>query len=743
MHTTLTARRAIIGVIFVVAFLVLASIPRAQAASFWYVATTGNDANICTSPATPCATINGAIDKASSGDTIYVATGVYTGTGSNPILKMWVNPVNLSGGWNSTFSQQVGFSILDGEKQRVVAGIHPIGYTVNVNVDHFVLQNGLWGLVTSGSYVVITNCVVRDNTPGGGILVQSSYLAGFGISMVNCSLTGNQHIGGVGGAIETYDNVFFSNVTISDNYADAGGALAVKGRAWINNSTIAGNTTGVHDGGGIVNRGTITMKNSILANNVAHFYDDPTNDDCVTEGGSWKSDGYNLVGTLGNCGFTPAASDLVDTDPQLGVLQGLLAYRPLLPGSPALNAGTPTGCTDHYGSPLPYDIRGMPRAGRCDIGSYEVGLAVTKSASDILPNKTATYTIQLDNQEGLSLLNGLVLTDTLPGSTTYIPNSLIFTNGSGGVSGSTITWTGSVSGNIPTMVSLGVQVSPPLIATNVVTVGWANATFTAGATLGAHRSFLPLTSQGKVVPTYTCPTSYFDDFSNPASGWPTTDDSYALAEYFNSEYRILTRQAGYFYWARAPLACDLQNYVVEVDARWDGIPGSSYGLVLNLSSDGQYFQLFDINTDLQQYRVLAHSPIGWTEMAPLTTTAAILPGNATNHLKVLVNSTGGYMTLMVNGTVLIDRRPPSIANGSVLADGQPGSIANGGSWKVGLSSVSYPDQPTSDARFDNFHLIVLPPFDSNTQGTQTISSSQETGRTSLPILDLSWKERSR
>ena len=44
----------------------------ALAGATWYVATTGNDANSCSVPASPCATINGAIAKAASGDTINV-----------------------------------------------------------------------------------------------------------------------------------------------------------------------------------------------------------------------------------------------------------------------------------------------------------------------------------------------------------------------------------------------------------------------------------------------------------------------------------------------------------------------------------------------------------------------------------------------------------------------------------------------------------------------------------------------
>ena len=120
MNIRLITRRAASGLVFGIIIFVLAAIPRAKAAGPWYVASTGNDANSCASPAAPCATISGALGKASGNDTIYVETGTYVGTG-------WValeitKPITLSGGWNSDFSRQVGLSILDGQKQ------HPVAY---------------------------------------------------------------------------------------------------------------------------------------------------------------------------------------------------------------------------------------------------------------------------------------------------------------------------------------------------------------------------------------------------------------------------------------------------------------------------------------------------------------------------------------------------------------------------------------------------------------------------------------
>src|SRR5262245_37706201 len=87
------------------------------AAGSWYVATAGNDANSCSATESPCATINGAIGKASSGDTIYIAEGTYT----NPVDTVVVQvskDVILLGGWDNSFSAQTGFSTIDGQNAR-------------------------------------------------------------------------------------------------------------------------------------------------------------------------------------------------------------------------------------------------------------------------------------------------------------------------------------------------------------------------------------------------------------------------------------------------------------------------------------------------------------------------------------------------------------------------------------------------------------------------------------------------
>ncbi|MCS7222228.1 MAG: choice-of-anchor Q domain-containing protein [Anaerolineae bacterium] len=86
------------------------------------------------------------------------------------------------------------------------------------------------------------------------------------------------------------------------------------------------------------------------------------------------SQGHNLSDDATCAAWLTASGDLNHTDPRLGPLQdngGPTPTHALLPGSPAINAGTNVGCP-------PTDQRGVPRpqGPRCDIGAFERGFTV-------------------------------------------------------------------------------------------------------------------------------------------------------------------------------------------------------------------------------------------------------------------------------------------------------------------------------------------------------------------------------
>jgi len=86
---------------------------------------------------------------------------------------------------------------------------------------------------------------------------------------------------------------------------------------------------------------------------------------------------YNLSSD-DTCGFS-GPGDLNDINPILGPLQnngGPTFTQALPPGTPAIDAGNPSGCRDSNGNLLKTDQRGMPRPDKedktgCDMGAYE------------------------------------------------------------------------------------------------------------------------------------------------------------------------------------------------------------------------------------------------------------------------------------------------------------------------------------------------------------------------------------
>jgi hypothetical protein len=186
-----------------------------------------------------------------------------------------------------------------------------------------------------------------------------------------------------------------------------------------------------------------------------------------------------------------------------------------------------------------------------------------------------------------------------------------------------------------------------------------------------------------------CP-DFFDDFSNPASGWEVGEDAYVAFGYINGEYRIRAKKAGYFYLFESP-SCQRENYEVEVDVRWEGSTGSGHGILFGIAGDFQRYFLYDINTDYRMYRLLLrdNNTGEWEVLVSPTASGAIRGGNATNRLKVITDGTG--ITLLANGTTL-----------RFINDHRVTGLTG-----AGIVSLSYNNRPASDARFDNFSMVQL------------------------------------
>ena len=382
----------------------------------WYVSVGGNNSNDCQSPASACATIGEVFAKPSfiSGDAILIASGVYTGTGDQVILLD--QSVRLLGGWNNAFTTQDGSSIVDGEHLR--KGIR-VAKGVTAAIERFTIQNGsategggislAGGGIYNGGNLSLKNVILSGNKAqlGGGISNGGGQSDSIGnLTIENSWIHDNSAVGTGGGIYSDQGRLTVKNSTVSNNTAgDGGGGIfvsccsaSVGGTAIFNNSTVSGNTAG--RGGGFLNAGSLTLNSSTLSSNTASggfgfggggidngYGGTVTSQNSILAGntasagvpgpdctGPISSSGFNLVGNTSDCVFTSGNGDLTNFDPNLGELigpSGALKYRPLLSGSPAIDAGNPAGCRDENGDLLATDQRGVTRVGTCDIGAYE------------------------------------------------------------------------------------------------------------------------------------------------------------------------------------------------------------------------------------------------------------------------------------------------------------------------------------------------------------------------------------
>lgn len=108
-----------------------------------------------------------------------------------------------------------------------------------------------------------------------------------------------------------------------------------------------------------------------------------------------------------------------------------------------------------------------------------------------------------------------------------------------------------------------------------------------------YLNFMPIITKPDIF-------TYFDDFSNPNSGWPIGEDAHVATAYLNDEYRMVTKDAGYLYLLQAPTVAR-ETYTVSVDARWAEDEGAGYGLVFGMDADIDNFYTFLISPEFNQY----------------------------------------------------------------------------------------------------------------------------------------------
>jgi hypothetical protein len=184
-----------------------------------------------------------------------------------------------------------------------------------------------------------------------------------------------------------------------------------------------------------------------------------------------------------------------------------------------------------------------------------------------------------------------------------------------------------------------------------------------------------------------CP-DFFDDFSNPASGWPVGDRPDLLYGYLGGEYQVQTKVAGFIFVVPAP-TCTRQSYTVEADMRWEGEPGSYYGLAFGNIPGTQLTYAFLVSSQRGQYILLRRDAGAWVQLVGLTSSAAIRPGNETNTLRAIRN--GSQITLQVNGVTLGTWTDATLT----------------GPTGTGLLIYKVDGSPFSEARYDDYRVTSV------------------------------------
>jgi hypothetical protein len=247
-----------------------------------------------------------------------------------------------------------------------------MGGNVAVTNTTFINNTGLrgGGINTYGGALTIVGSSFISNTAnwwGGGLANDAS------VTTVSGSTFSDNYSAVIGGGLETSGAgaLTLINSTISANRAiTEGGGLywypgVGTGLVTILNSTIANNTAGAQGGniyaGGSANA-SITLKNTLIAAGA------PNNCDATL-----SSQGRNLE-SANTCGLN-AVGDKINVNPKLGPLQnngGATWTHMLLAGSPAVDAGTNSGCPaiDQRGVSRPIDGNHDGSA-VCDIGAVE------------------------------------------------------------------------------------------------------------------------------------------------------------------------------------------------------------------------------------------------------------------------------------------------------------------------------------------------------------------------------------
>ena len=323
-----------------------------------------------------------------------------------------------------------------------IEGVTITGGVAGVEVAEFAGDGG-GILVVSSKSLTLNQVAVRGNSAilnGGGIAAPPESGVTTALTISGSTISANKVSGGVaegmGGGVYVLGDLTAINSTITGNSVEnpglnmGGGIQAALdpadldgSKAVLLNTTIAGNAVAAGGAGGGFNINnptagvvtTFTVTNTIIAGNTANGATDCGSVVTVTSA--------NSIGGDASCMFLDPASKQ-NTNPLIGPLAdngGPTDTMALLAGSPAIDAGTNTGCpaTDQRGV-------ARPQGSACDIGAYELVQTPTPTAASadlklkatpkpkrFTPGKKLVFALKVSNR-GPATATGVVVKGTVP-----------------------------------------------------------------------------------------------------------------------------------------------------------------------------------------------------------------------------------------------------------------------------------------------------------------------------------------
>jgi predicted outer membrane repeat protein len=182
----------------------------------------------------PKASIFGGVNAVTSGGTLKIANGFYTGSNNN-------NNISI-------------------DKNMIIKGQNSYNTIIKVSPDSYVFY------INSNIKLNIDNLTIIDGytTSSDGTIINEGNLI-----ISSCIFTGNKSPNSVGGAIYNGNtgNLNVSDSTFTDNSAYNGGAIQNDGNLVVTGSTFTDNSAS--DGGAILNDGTATITGSNFNSNTA------------------------------------------------------------------------------------------------------------------------------------------------------------------------------------------------------------------------------------------------------------------------------------------------------------------------------------------------------------------------------------------------------------------------------------------------------------------------------------------